>query len=64
MAEGLSAHAAAMALGCAPSTAWRVALRFRAEGGRACSIGGRRTGRSRSTKTFAAESSRSGRPTG
>ncbi len=32
MAEGLSAHAAAMALGCAPSTAWRVALRFRAEG--------------------------------
>ncbi|MBK8229369.1 MAG: helix-turn-helix domain-containing protein [Candidatus Eisenbacteria bacterium] len=28
----MSAHAAAMALGCAPSTAWRVALRFRAEG--------------------------------
>jgi transposase len=32
MAGGLSAHAAALAVGCAPSTGWRVAARFRAEG--------------------------------
>jgi transposase len=32
MAEGLSAHAASLAVGCAPSTGWRVAARFRAEG--------------------------------
>lgn len=32
VAEGTSTHSAALALGCAPSTAWRAVARFKAEG--------------------------------
>lgn len=59
MADGMSAHAAARAVGCAPCTAWRVATRFKSEGESGCSIVGPKTDRSRWTTTCAAGSCRS-----
>ena len=59
VAEGTSTHSAALALGCAPSTAWRAVARFKAEGESGLLDRRAQYGSLKVTRTYAAGSGRS-----